>query len=125
MVLSDDPIAVRSRHVLPPTIDMERRLAAALVAKDGPELLRLAREMEAAVDAKAVTTGCDVALTMMATAAEVLGNPATSLSTKRGWADSDGEFVAERIATFLSSCEEDAGSPHHRRLVTADLLKSF
>lgn len=81
--------------------------------------------MEAIVDAKSVTSGCDVALTVLATAAEVLGNPKTSLSTKRGWADSDGEFVAERIATFLSSCEEDAGLPHHRRLVTAGLLRSF
>ena len=104
---------------------MERRVAAALVAKNGPSLLILGEEIDSILDGRSVATGCDVALTMLATAAKVLGNPNTSLSTKREWADSDGEFVAERIATFLSSCEEDAGSPHHRRLVTADLLKSF
>ena len=123
--MSDDPVAVRSRYVLPPSIDMERRVAATLIAKHGPALLRLAREMEGIVDAKSATSGCDVALTMLATAAEALGNPKTSISTQRGWAASDGEFVAERIATFLSSCEEDAGLPHHQRRVTADLLRSF
>lgn len=123
--MTDDPIAARSRYLHVKAAEIESRIVDAIKADDPPALMALGGEIHELLRKRDVGTGCDVALMDMEAVAGVLGNPGTTRSIKRDWARSDGEALAERIETFLASCEDDAGVPRSTRRLTAAVITSY
>ena len=129
---ADDPVVLRSKRLYPLTLDLERRISAALKARSSRDLIAIYQEARPLVaDAGAVVTrdeagsACDVAITSLTTVAGVFGNPKTSLKVKRAWARSDGDYIAESISNFMEACEDDLGIPRSSRAVGIDLIRSF
>lgn len=127
-----DAIAARSREMLSPLVDLDRRVAAALGARSLPDLLKVyealtkrAGESEAHLEGGGEACGCDVALSNLVIVVGFAINKLDGEGRYQDWMREESLGLLQDYHSLAEACAEDSGRARFVSRIGRELIETL